>query len=51
MTGLHRSSEKDLVDFKIDMSLEEIKKKSPNSFKTLIQRKTNECIVDYLLAL
>jgi predicted metal-dependent hydrolase len=43
--------QKDLVDFEIHMSLGKIKKKSPDSFKRLVKRKTKEYTLNYLLGL
>ena len=41
----------DLNDFKIDLSLEEIKLKSKNVFKRLVKIKTKEYTLEYLLRL
>jgi hypothetical protein len=43
--------QKDLQDLKIDMSLEEMKKKSQWSFKRLVKIKSKEYTLDYLLDL
>ena len=43
--------QEDLNELNIDLSLEEIKKKSENSFKRLVKIKTEELALDYLLNL
>ena len=41
--------QKDLQDLKIDLSLEDMKKKSEYSFNRLVKVKMNEFCLDYLL--
>ena len=41
--------QEDLLDLNIDLSIEEIRKKSPNSFKRLVKVKTKEYTLDHLL--
>ena len=41
--------QKDLLDLNIDLSIEEMKKKSPGSFKRLVKLKTKEYTLDHLL--
>ena len=41
--------QQDLKDFKINLSLEEIKGKTEWSFKRLVKKKSNEYALDYLL--